>query len=164
MINSVGQQNISSQVVIPQTNAKQNITKPAGYEAPPPAQSSVPPLHEYIKRNQIFNLVGATVIGTITGLLDAKTNLEKRISLNDSVIASDEDKKFLKIPDSPEFPKEATFKNLFHSKTYIETLKNVGSKILILAGALYAGDFLCQKIFNNNKEYEEYYQESLKSK
>jgi len=74
-------------------------------------------------------------MGTILGLLNAKAKLGET----------------------------ANFKDLFKDGNKFETLGKVGKTILGMAGILYFADFVFQKIFKNNKEYEEAYQEDLKA-
>lgn len=127
MINKIGVQ------VSPQSQIKFK-----GQNDQQPQQGEMYPLHKYVERNQIINLTGATVIGTMFGLLDSKIELAQKDA-------------------------NIKFKDIFKGDNFGGTIKKVGGKILALAGLLYASDLLFQKMFKNNKEYEESYQESLKT-
>jgi|GEM_PF-3574856 len=143
----------------------------------PPKQSSVPPLSKYIEGNQKLNLLAASLGGIFWGLSDAKADVQKGILLRNSVNIeklreyTPEPDKFL-IKESrlkglsdevKEFPDKLKYKDLFSATQVSDTILKVAKKTLLIAGLLYVGDYLCQKIFKNNKEYEEYYQDSLKN-
>jgi hypothetical protein len=118
--------------------AIQSPVKPAS-QAVETQYTGMRPTHEFVARNEALNLGGSVVMGTVLGLLNAKFDLAKREGIS------------------------AKFKDLFKEAELITTFGKVGKTILGMAGLLYFGDFIFQKIFKTNKEYEEMYQEDLKA-
>jgi len=121
----------------PQTGT-QLQTQPA-VQAGETQQGSMRPTYEYIARNNALNAGGSVVMGTAWGLADAKSKLNEEIG------------------------DTAKFSDLFKNKKTLGTLKNIGGKILILAGSIALADIVFQKFFKTNKEYEDMYQEDLKA-
>lgn len=104
-------------------------------------QPSLPPVHKYVERNQMFNIAVSGVMGTILGIVNSREDLNKVLEL-----AGEETK--------------AKLKDTLKSENLSHTLGKVGKTILMMAGALYISDYAFQKVLKTNKAYEDYYNEN----
>jgi hypothetical protein len=107
-------------------------------------QSSPPPVHKYVERNQLFNIATSGVMGTLLGVVNSRDELTRAIEA-----AGGETR--------------ATIKDALSSGNLGHTLGKVGKTILLLSGALYISDYAFQKVLKTNKAYEDYYNENRNS-
>lgn len=104
-------------------------------------QATLPPVHKYVERNQVFNIAVSGIMGTLLGIVNSREDLNKVLEL-----AGEETK--------------AKLKDTLKSENLTHTLGKVGKTILMMAGALYISDYAFQKVLKTNKAYEDYYNEN----